>query len=100
MLQQNRIIKLIKKNIVKRALELFSEIPEKKDDFNILYEQFSTNIKLGIHEDSTNHQKLAKLLRFYSTQSPEQLTLFDKYVERMKPERRGSTGFLVRAKRR
>jgi molecular chaperone HtpG len=89
MLQQNRIIKLIKKNIVKRALELLGEIAEKNDHFKIFYEKFSKNIKLGILEDSTNRQKLAKLLRFYSTQSPEEFTSFDEYVERMKPEQKG-----------
>jgi molecular chaperone HtpG len=83
-LQQNRIIKLIKKNVVKRSLELFGEIAEKKDDFKIFYEQFAKNIKLGIHNDVANRQKLAKLLRFYSTQSPEELTGFDEYIERMK----------------
>jgi molecular chaperone HtpG len=76
-------------NIVKRVIELFGEIAEKKDDFMIFHEQFSKNIKLGIHENSTNRQKLAKLLRFYSTQSPEELTSFDEYVERMKLEQKG-----------
>jgi molecular chaperone HtpG len=88
-LQQNRIIKLIKKNLVKRAIELFQEISEKKDDFKIFYEQFAKNIKLGIHEDAGNRPKLAKLLRFYSTQSPEELTSFDEYIERMKEGQKG-----------
>jgi len=99
-LQQNQIIKLIKKNIIKRTLELFREIAEKKDDFTIFYEQFSKNMRLEIHEDSTNTQKLAKLLQFYSTLSPEELTSFDEHVERMEHGRRASTEARSKAKTR
>jgi HSP90 family molecular chaperone len=89
MLEQNRIIKLIKKNITPGVLELFAE---KKDDFEILYEQFSQNIRLDIHEDSANGQELARLLHFYSIQSREELTAFGEYIERMTPEQKGIDG--------
>merc|ERR1712059_242949 len=84
MLQQNKILKVIRKNLVKKVMDLLEELVEDKDAWKKFYEQFAKNLKLGIHEDSTNRKKLAGYLRFYTSASGEELCSLSDYVSRMK----------------
>jgi molecular chaperone HtpG len=83
-LQQNKILKVIKKNITKKAMELFTELSENAEDYKKFYEQFAKNLKLGIHEDTTNRQKLSELLRFYTSKSGDDMISLKDYIARMK----------------
>jgi len=83
-LQQNKILKVIKKNITKKALEMFNEIAENAEDYKKFYEQFGKNLKLGVHEDSTNREKISELLRFHTSKSGDDQISLKEYVARMK----------------
>merc|ERR1712196_618652 len=78
-LQQNKILRVIKKNLVKKSIELMNDIAEDKDDY----------IKLGVHEDSTNRSKLSELLRYHSSKSGDDQTSLKEYVGRMKENQPG-----------
>jgi len=113
MLQQNKILKVIRKNLVKKCMELFDELAEDKDSYKKFYEQFAKNVKLGINEDSTNRKKLAGMLRYYTSVSGDESCSFSDYVSRMKENQKdiyyitgesrevvGASAFVERLKKR
>merc|ERR1712141_530829 len=82
-LQQHKLLKVIKKKLVRKALDMIKKIDE-KEYMDKFWKEFSTNIKLGVMEDHSNRTRLAKLLRFRSSNDPEKMTSLADYIGRMK----------------
>uniref|UniRef100_A0A6B2FYU0 Heat shock protein 83 (Trinotate prediction) n=1 Tax=Myxobolus squamalis TaxID=59785 RepID=A0A6B2FYU0_MYXSQ len=83
-LQQTKIIKVIKKNLIKKTLELIGEIMEDENNRKIFWEQFSKNIKLGIHEDSVHREKLVEFLMYETSYSPDTYCFLKDVASRVK----------------
>merc|ERR1711861_87339 len=106
-LQQNKIMKVITKKLVRKVLELMKKLAkeedsgddedeEEKDDeeekeekkseestWMKFYKEFNKNLKMGCYEDDSNRSKLSKLLRFKSTKSEDKEISLDTYLDRM-----------------
>merc|ERR1719157_204800 len=92
-LQQNKIMKVISKKLVRKVLELMKkiekeekEVKKDKDEESTwakFYKEFNKNLKMGCYEDDSNRSKISKLLRFVSTKSEEKDISLDKYLDRM-----------------
>lgn len=81
-LQQHKLLKVIKKKLVRKTLDMIKKISD--EDYNKFWKEYSTNVKLGVMEDHSNRTRLAKLLRFFSSNSDTDQTSLAEYVERMK----------------
>jgi molecular chaperone HtpG len=86
LLQQSNSMRIIRKGVVKKCIELFQELArDRPEDYKTFYSHFHKNLKLGIHEDKNNNlSKLVELLRFYSSKSEQEYTTLQDYVQRMK----------------
>lgn len=85
-LQQSRIVKMMRHRLIRKTFEMIEKIAKDEDKQGYLkfWDVFGRNLKLGCTEDSSNHTRIAPLLRFYSSKSEDALISLDQYVERMK----------------
>ncbi|RDX88038.1 Heat shock protein 90-6, mitochondrial, partial [Mucuna pruriens] len=89
-LQESRIVRIMRKRLVRKAFDMILGISmsENREDYEKFWENFGKHLKLGCIEDRENHKRIAPLLRFFSSQSDEELISLDEYVENMKPDQK------------
>ncbi|KAL6842169.1 hypothetical protein ACP4OV_028148 [Aristida adscensionis] len=89
-LQESRIVRIMRKRLVRKAFDMILGIScsENRDDYERFWENYGKFLKLGCMEDKENHKRIAPLLRFFSSQSNDELISLDEYVENMKPEQK------------
>lgn len=90
LLQESRIVRLMKKRLVKKSFDLFESLArsDNKEDYKRFYKNFGKYIKLGVTEDHDNRKRLAHFLRFYSSQHQEEMTSLKAYLDNMKPDQK------------
>jgi molecular chaperone HtpG len=87
MLQENNILKVIRKHIVKKSLEMFNDLANDNNEMYLkFYDAFSKNLKLGVHEDSKNRTKIMELLRYQTSMSNGKMVSLDECIERRKDD--------------
>ncbi|KAL0911983.1 hypothetical protein M5K25_017923 [Dendrobium thyrsiflorum] len=89
-LQESRIVRIMRKRLVRKAFDMILGISlsENRDDYDKFWDNFGKFLKLGCIEDHPNHKRIAPLLRFFSSQSEDELISLDEYVESMKQEQK------------
>ncbi|QHO52878.1 Heat shock protein-6 [Arachis hypogaea] len=89
-LQESRVVRIMRKRLVRKAFDMILGISmsDNREDYEKFWENFGKHLKLGCIEDCENHKRIAPLLRFFSSQSEEELISLDEYVENMKPDQK------------
>jgi molecular chaperone HtpG len=82
-LQQDRLVINIRKNLVKKILELLEGL--EKEKYEKFYEEFGAVLKEGIHVDTAKREKIAALTRYKTTRSEGKWASLDEYIGRMQP---------------
>lgn len=83
MLQENKTIKILKKALIKKSIDLLHSMMEDKTKYQQIYSTYQKNIKLGVYEESGDRERIADLLMFYSMNSPDKMITLDDYITEM-----------------
>ncbi|XP_042038944.1 heat shock protein 90-6, mitochondrial-like [Salvia splendens] len=89
-LQESRIVRIMKKRLVRKAFDMILGISlsDDREDYMNFWRNYGKHMKLGCIEDRENHKRIAPLLRFFSSQSEEDVISLDEYVDNMKADQK------------